>query len=954
MGAAANGTGCGTWFGIIATLGLLDLRCIALSHSIGPPLDSNLPPHPTHQDGAIAPLVSILIRSMDREFLAQALDSIALQTYPRIEVVLQSVRPGHRDPGSHCGPFPIRLIATDEPVMRSAAANRAMFAAQGDFMLFLDDDDWLMPGHIARLVETLSKYPLAKAAYTGIALVDAQGQPMGQAFDLPYDGIRQLAGNLTPIHSVLFRASVLSQGCRFDETIDRLEDWDFWLQLSKLAPMVHLPGVSAVYRIHESSGVHHDTGPMGAANRRIYQKWETQWTPQQVGQIMQRVWTHPEIEVQLSQARSQIAHLENQLATSIQAQTQQEATIAQQAAALERQAGAMVQLQSWADTLRQEVHKLQAQFIALDAEHRATLHSSSWWITRPLRWGGNMLKRSPLRATLGRLRRLPKTLTQGHSTEVAVPQAEPLTYSQWARTQDTPSERDLEGYRTQCKQWRLQPVVSILMPVYNPPLDLLHAAIASIQAQVYPHWELCMADDASPDSHVWEALQRFANEDSRIKVVRRPVNGHISHASNSALELVGGEFIALMDNDDVLPPDALFWVVEAINRIPDAGILYSDEDKLDSHGERFGPYFKPDWNYTLFLGHNLISHLGVYRTQLVRDVGGFRIGLEGSQDYDLALRCMERLTADQIVHIPRVLYHWRAIETSTALNIESKPYALYAAQRALQEHMDRIGNSAHVEILPSLNYRCVRSGASHGQTVTVILTGTHNGPLPDPARDWMQSEAIHFIEVVLCPASGDAINKAIAAARGDVIALIRGDLTPSEPSALSELIGHAVESGTGVAGGSVRDSSGLLLTGGYILNPSRIASILHKNLPPGNQGYLSRGYLAQELSAIAMECVVARKAVFQAHGGFDDVLGITMPGAVEWCLRLRKAGLRVVWIPEARWTTNSSSADFDTTPADLCNAFRGQYGETYAQWLEHDPAYHRLLNAEQADFSQQT
>lgn len=931
-------------------------------HVCSLPLEStHTPPVQSVQTGAQKqlPLVSILIRSMDRDYLTQALASIALQTYPHIEVVVLSVRPGHRPLDSHCGPFPIRLVPTDAPVLRSAAANRAMAAARGSYLIFLDDDDWMMPGHIARLAEVLLRQPHAQAVYTGIGLVDGEGKPMGQVFDIPFDGIRQLAGNLTPIHSVLFKASVAAHGCRFDEALDRLEDWDFWLQLAKLAPMVHLPGVSAVYRIHESSGVHNDSGPLGEASGRIYAKWETQWSAQQIGQIMQRVWAFPEMEARAAEARAQLLLAEQGLASSQATVAQQMACITQQTAIIEQQASNLANQQAQADAMLRDV---QARLAHVEEQRLAMLRSSSWRLTRPVRWVGHVLKRSPLRAILGRVRRSSHGMEETPAAMVAPPpQAEPdscpapapgIPYGEWARTHDTPSPSTLAQWSAQVATLPLQPLVSIVMPAYNPPLDLLEAAVASIQAQIYPHWELCIADDASPDWGVWATLQRLATKDPRIKVVRRPVNGHISLASNSALELASGEFIALMDNDDILPPDALYWVVEAVNRCPDACVLYSDEDKLDSQGARFGAYFKPDWNYTLFMGQNLISHLGVYRTQLVREVGGFRQGLEGSQDYDLALRCIEKIAPSQIIHIPKVLYHWRAIETSTALNIESKPYALHAAQRALQEHLVRTGGKARVEIMPSLNYRCVRSDASTGQRVSLILMGAAEGSDADHATPWIQSGTILFQDVQRCAHDAASVNTAIAAAQGNVVALIRSDLTPATPTSLSELIGHALEAGVGAAAGTVRGPSGNLQSGGFILNPETVASVMHRDLAFGNHGYSGRGHLAQELTAIAMDCVVLRKEVFETHGGFDRDLDMECLGAVAWCLRLRETGLRMVWCPEANWTT--AKPDSERTPAPSAEQQQGflqRYGKSIAGLLQRDPAYHPLLNPVAADFS---
>src|SRR5690606_22297149 len=231
------------------------------------------------------------------------------------------------------------------------------------------------------------------------------------------------------------------------------------------------------------------------------------------------------------------------------------------------------------------------------------------------------------------------------------------------------------------------PLVSILLPTYQTPERWLRRCIESVLAQAYPRWQLCIADDASPDPRVMEILQAYAARDSRIQVVRREANGHISEASNSALAMARGEFVALLDHDDELRPHALLEIVEAIAAGAGVGLVYSDEDKLDAEGRRYDPYFKPDFDPDLLRGQNYVCHFTPIRTDLVRAVGGFRKGFEGSQDHDLILRCSERLRPEQVRHVPKVLYHWRAIPGSTALSREAKDYASSAGARAVGEHL---------------------------------------------------------------------------------------------------------------------------------------------------------------------------------------------------------------------------------------------------------------------------
>ncbi|WP_338765920.1 glycosyltransferase [Massilia sp. METH4] len=241
------------------------------------------------------------------------------------------------------------------------------------------------------------------------------------------------------------------------------------------------------------------------------------------------------------------------------------------------------------------------------------------------------------------------------------------------------------------------PVISILMPVYNPPPVFLEAAIHSVRAQSYSRWQLCIADDASPDPAIRKILEKHAAHDDRVRVVFREKNGHICRSSNSALALASGEFIALLDHDDLLHRDALLEVANVITQNPDVGMIFSDEDKCNENGLRYAPYRKAGWDPELLLGQNCISHLGVFRTEIVRTLGGFRPGYEGSQDYDLALRVSRALTSAQIKHIPRVLYHWRAIPGSTALANSEKSYAVVAMHKALRDHLRAIGSAAACE-----------------------------------------------------------------------------------------------------------------------------------------------------------------------------------------------------------------------------------------------------------------
>jgi LmbE family N-acetylglucosaminyl deacetylase len=358
------------------------------------PLDQ---PEAAHID---QPLVSILIRSIDRDYLAQALDSVALQSYPNIEVIVVAARPGHGPLPAQIGGAPVELVQTAQPLGRSQAANKALSLARGRYLMMLDDDDWLMPDHVAKLALVLQGQPNALAAYSGVSLVSEAGQPMGQVFDLPFDAVRLSAGNLTPIHAVLFKADVRGLGCRFDESLHHYEDWDFWLQLSKLAPMAHVPGVSAAYRIHDSSGVHADPGPAGEATQQVYQKWQNLWEPAQLQGIMRRVWSHQELEVQHATLRGELDELRRALAQSVLSNQQLSASYERQLQQLDQQRHAMQALSdtiaAQADTAWQQDANIRS-LNDLIAQHQHTiadmLASRSWRVTRPLRWLTDVVRR---------------------------------------------------------------------------------------------------------------------------------------------------------------------------------------------------------------------------------------------------------------------------------------------------------------------------------------------------------------------------------------------------------------------------------------------------------------------------------------------------------------------------------------------------------------------------------
>jgi glycosyltransferase involved in cell wall biosynthesis len=530
------------------------------------------------------------------------------------------------------------------------------------------------------------------------------------------------------------------------------------------------------------------------------------------------------------------------------------------------------------------------------------------------------------------------------------------------------------------------PLISVVMPVYDPPPQLLREAIASVQRQIYPKWELCIADDASTDPRVREALEEVSAKDERIKVVFREENGHISATSNSALALASGRYIALLDHDDLMPADALFWVAMTLREHPDAAILYSDEDRIDESGQkRYEPYFKPDFNYELLLAQNMISHLGVYDRRLVEEVGGFRVGLEGSQDLDLALRIVERVEHSRVVHIPRILYHWRAIKGSTALENSEKGYASGAAQRAVDEHLRRTGQQASVEpceelrIFHRVNYR----QGTHDYRVSVILLGAADAPTLagtlNALTDHLVEGQIELVfagtrdsavieqaldELPMQPALGHqrmplegagsfalAANRAVAAAKGDFFAFVECGIEYATDGWLEELASFAAQPRVGFVSPRICNTRHRLDHGGILFTDEEHAVYAHQYLLKGIYGHGGRAVLHQRFRALSPAVMLCRREVFERVGGLDEGFAGRLAG-VDATLRADSLGYHNLWLPQATVTLQPGQCrgrrnlfvDRSVTPEDV--------GHWSSRWTHGVPETHYNPNLSgEGDFS---
>lgn len=530
------------------------------------------------------------------------------------------------------------------------------------------------------------------------------------------------------------------------------------------------------------------------------------------------------------------------------------------------------------------------------------------------------------------------------------------------------------------------PLFSVLLPTYNTDPRWLRACIESLQGQTYTNWELCIADDASPSPAVWEVIEAFVAKDSRIKAVRRDRNGHIAAASNSALELATGDYIALLDHDDALHPLALQWCAVELEQNPRWRMLFTDEDKIDEEGRRSDPYFKSDWNPDLFLSQNCVCHLGVYEHALIREIGGFRTGFDGAQDWDLALRATERLDADQVGHIAKVLYHWRMIEGSTALAPGEKNYAHFAAMRAIQDHFDRTQTPARVTEMPGYSgyYRVVHAIPTPEPRVTLLIpTRDRVDLLSQCVNSVLERTAYSNYEIVIldngsveaatlsffdsvsklpnvrvlafdAPFNYSRINNFGAFhTQGEIIGLINNDIEVISPDWLTEMVSHVGRPEIGVVGAMLYYPNDTIQHAGVILGIGGVAGHSYVGMPRGYPGDKHRAGLVQNLSAVTAACALVRRDVFEQVGGLDESLVVAF-NDVDFCIRVREAGYRNLWTPFAElYHHESASRGYEDTPEKIARFKREEalMKQRWSQILDADPYYNLNFSIVDAPFT---
>ncbi len=549
-------------------------------------------------------------------------------------------------------------------------------------------------------------------------------------------------------------------------------------------------------------------------------------------------------------------------------------------------------------------------------------------------------------------------------------------YQKWLKAHELTENKRAE-IRAQISKFQHKPKISVVLPVYDVAEKWLRLCIESVLNQLYENWELCIADDASPSAHIRKILQEYAAKDERIKTIFRAENGHISAASNSALELATGEFCVLLDHDDELAEDALFWVAKEINDFPETQMIYSDEDLIDEKGKRYAPKFKPDFSRDLLYSLNLITHLSAYKTDILRKIGGFRIGAEGSQDYDLALRVIEEISEKQIRHIPRILYHWRVIRGSVAYSLDEKPYAHSRAREAIGAHLERTGKRAHVSEAIINLHRVQYELPANLPKVSLILSADSE----ESVRDFIGQTDYENLEIVLISkaetralarvrssgfdtlaharvsafvaesqSKAETLNLAIAQTSGEILCFADANLKPLAEDWLKELVGFALQTEIGAVGAKILDADETVLHGGFVIGTREIVSASHRGFSRDADGNFLRLQMVNNFSAVAVSCLCVRKNLFETVGGFDAE---NLPNRffdADFCLKLRERNYRIVFTPYAELIkiNTNKRLNLEENSTDL---EREYFAEKWREIIKCDPFYNPNLSKRDASFS---
>jgi len=564
----------------------------------------------------------------------------------------------------------------------------------------------------------------------------------------------------------------------------------------------------------------------------------------------------------------------------------------------------------------------------------------------------------------GRLPRIKGTMSQ--------------SYEQWIAAHESFDAASMKILADRATTLRLKPRFSIVIPTYNTPDLILRTALDSVLAQAYPYWELCIADDNSSKSNVRLTLQEYARKDARIKITYRKTNGHISEATNTAMELASGDYVCFMDHDDEIAPSALYEFAIKLNEDTALDFIYSDEDKLTERGQRYEPFFKPDWSPEYFEACMYTAHFACYRASAVRKIGGFRTAFNGAQDYDFVLRFTEQF--GNVGHVPKILYHWRAIPGSTAAAMDNKDYVIDAAVRALKERLERTGTLSFVRpnryggcfdvrraiegnpkisiIIPTtgrnfelrgtlvdLVLNCVENVARLSTYTNCEFVIVHDGPLRDSTLQGLSKYSPVLVQYddPLFNFS-KKINLGALRASGDYLLLLNDDTEIISPDWMEAMLSIAQNPQVGVVGAKLMFEDGAIQHAGVAFFEGRPDHV-RRGFGNDDPGYFFSTVGQRNYSAVTGACMLSRKDLFVAVRGFDEALTVNY-NDIDYCLKIRESGFRVAYAAQAQLTHFESRSRVRHVSKQEVDLFVKRWGS----FVRNDPYYSPYFDAHPPNF----
>ena len=545
--------------------------------------------------------------------------------------------------------------------------------------------------------------------------------------------------------------------------------------------------------------------------------------------------------------------------------------------------------------------------------------------------------------------------------------AAPTEYQKWFE-QHRASASDLERMRHEARAFAFQPLISVITPVFDTPVQRLNDAVESVLAQAYENWELLLIDDGSSAADLLDALPNLAARDRRIVLGKVGKHAGISAASNQGLTHARGEWVTFLDHDDVLEPDALFQITKLLQIHRDAEMIYSDEDKLAEDGFE-APLFKPDWSPDFFLSYNYVGHLAAVRRDTIQKVGEFRSEFDTAQDYDLFFRVAEQ--TNRIHHIPRVLYHWRRSADSSAISVRQKPGQLDATRRVIEDHLKRRGERAHVAVDWRTHAFCVRRELLEARKISIIIPSCHDSESLKRCIESLasktsypnyevfivqgdtQSPNVHHYfsglphRLLRLPGASNISalrNFAVKQTAAPWLLFLDDNIEVIEADWLTIMAEHIQRLGVGAVGARLLNPNDTIEHAGIVLGVNGIAQPAFRGFPAEHPGANRQLQITRNCSAVSGTCMLTRREVFQEVGGFDEGLMESLAD-IDLCLKMRRAGYLIVYTPFAKLYWHDPHHDKIDPPGEAIMR------ERWSGVLQRDPYYNPNLSREDADFS---